>query len=84
MLGLGDLYREEKAKLPGVKKGSYSELDGFYVSDSFYNLVMCDHHGPVSNNDVEMVVLAFWKNKKQLYQPKGIKGRVSEALGKGD
>ena len=33
------------------------------INDKFYNLVMCDHHGPISNNDIEMVVLAFRENK---------------------
>ena len=52
--------------------------------DKFYNLVMCDHHGPISNNDVEMVVLAFKENKMQFYQPSRLKGKISKALGKGN
>jgi hypothetical protein len=67
-----------------VKKGSYTELDSFAISDKFYNLVMCDHHGPISNNDVEMVVLAFRENKLQLYQPSKLKDKISSALGKGN
>ena len=69
VLGLGDLYQEKEAGLPGVSSGSYSELDCFIVSDQIYNLVMCDHHGIISNNDVEMVVLAFSENRMQQYQP---------------
>ena len=83
-LGLGDLYESRSDHLGGVPKGTYSELDGYCLTDRFYNLVMCDHHGPVSNNDIEMVVLAFWKNKMQLYQPGLLKGEVSKALGRGN
>lgn len=83
-LGLGDLYESQGDALSGVKKGSYTELDSFAISDKFYNLVMCDHHGPISNNDVEMVVLAFRENKLQLYQPSKLKDKISSALGKGN
>lgn len=83
-LGLGDLYMSESDYLEGVDKGKYHELDGFYISNKYYNLVMCDHHGPVSNNDIEMVILAFRENKIQLYQPKNFKGRISKALGRGN
>lgn len=83
-LGLGDLYKSKSDQLNGVDKGTYFELDGFYISNSFYNLVMCDHHGPISNNDIEMVVLAFRENKAQLYQPGNFKGVISKALGRGN
>ena len=84
-LGLGDLYRSASDGLPGVDKGSFRETDSYYIDDSLYNLVMCDHHGPISNNDIEMVVLAFCRNRMQLYQPdKKLKGKISEALGKGN
>ncbi len=83
-LGLGDLYEDETFSLEGVEKGTYTELDGFHLNNKFYNLVMCDHHGPVSNNDIEMVVLAFRDNKAQLYQPGGFKGKISKALGRGN
>lgn len=83
-LGLGDLYESRSDNLGGVQKGTYSELDGFSLTDKFYNLVMCDHHGPISNNDIEMVILAFWKNKTQLYQPGNFKGEISKALGRGN
>ena len=84
VLGLGDLYESPTDKLPGVESGTYRELDGYCVSDRFYNLVMCDHHGPVSNNDIEMIVLAFSENRMQLYQTRFHGKRVSKALGKGN
>ena len=85
VLGLGDLYAESGRGLPGVPAGSYEELDCYAIKDKLYNLVMCDHHGPISNNDVEMVVLAFSENRMQNYQvSKIIKGEISEALGRGN
>lgn len=83
-LGLGDLYASTVDSLDGVEKGTYTELDSYVINDKFYNLVMCDHHGPISNNDIEMVVLAFRENKMQLYQPSRLKGKISSALGKGN
>ena len=83
-LGLGDLYQSTVDSLSGVKKGTYADLDSYAVTDSFYNLVMCDHHGPISNNDIEMVILAFKENKMQLFQPMKIKGKISTALGRGN
>ena len=84
VLGLGDLYESAVDSLGGVKKGTYAELDSYIINNKFYNLVMCDHHGPISNNDVEMVILAFRENKMQLYQPGKLKGKLSSALGKGN
>ena len=84
ILGLGDLYASAVDSLPGVDRGTYRELDGYYISDNVYNLVMCDQHGPISNNDIEMVILAFRDNKAQLYQPGQLGGRISGALGKGN
>ena len=83
-LGLGDLYASSVDSLAGVEKGTYTELDSYVISDKFYNLVMCDHYGPISNNDIEMVILAFRENKMQLYQPSRLKGKISSALGKGN
>ena len=83
-LGLGDLYESRQDELEGVEKGTYIDLDGYHLYNKFYNLVMCDHHGPVSNNDIEMVVLAFRKNKAQLYQAGRYKGEISNALGRGN
>jgi hypothetical protein len=83
-LGLGDLYANEGDGLAGVPRGTYPELDRFAVGDDAYYLVMCDHHGPVSNNDIEMVLLAFRDNEIQQYQPSAISEDVSAALGKGN
>lgn len=83
-LGLGDLYKSNIDQLNGVEKGTFNELDSYYIGRDMYNLVMCDHHGPISNNDMEMVVLAFSENKAQNYQESRFKGVISEALGKGN
>ena len=83
-LGLGDLYECKEDALEGVPKGRYRELDSYLICDKTYNLVMCDHHGPISNNDIEMVVLAFSKNKFQRFQPDKRGKETSEALGKGN
>lgn len=83
VLGVGDLYKET-GHHEGIALGTYEELDGYHISDRCYNLVMCDHHGPISNNDIEMVILAFSRNKYQLYQPDTRHKKVSDALGKGN
>jgi hypothetical protein len=83
VLGLGDLYKSNIDGLKGVDKGTYEELDAYYITGNIYNLVMSDHRGAISNNDIEMVLLAFSENCKQCYQPRG-KMQVSEALGKGN
>ena len=83
-IGLGDLYQSSSDSLNGVEKGTYEELDKYAISNKYYNLVICDHHGPISNNDIEMVILAFRENKMQLYQPGKLKGKLSSALGKGN
>lgn len=83
-LGLGDLYESPEDNLSGVPKGTFREIDGYYLGENNYNLVMCDHHGPISNNDIEMVVLAFSKNKMQLYQASKKNDNASDALGKGN
>lgn len=83
-LGLGDLYSSATDSLTGVVKGTYPELDSYAITDNYYNLVMCDHHGPISNNDIEMVVLAFKENRMQLYQIRSNFEKASSALGKGN
>lgn len=83
-LGLGDLYKNPQIGLKGVPKGTFEELDSYYVSPNWYNLVMCNHHGMISNNDIEMIVLAFSENARQNYQPDRWGYAVSEALGKGN
>lgn len=86
VLGLGDLYESASDSLEGVEEGKFAELDSFSLGKRFYNLVMCDHHGPISNNDVEMVILAFRDNKGQDFQVGRYKRQknISEALGKGN
>ena len=83
-LGLGDLYYSPSDKLEGVEKGTYKDIDPYYIQDKAYFSVMSDHHGPITNNDIEMVVLAFRKNKMQLYQKQNGNDKISEALGKGN
>ena len=67
-----------------LRKARFFETDSYYVTDQIYNLVMSDHHGPISNNDIEMVVLAFSKNRFQNYQRRKARDKISEALGKGN
>ncbi len=84
VLGLGDLYYSPSDNLGGVEYGTYADLDSYAVNDKLYNLVMCDCHGLISNNDIEMVLLAFSKNKMQLFQSQELPGEKSEALGRGN
>lgn len=84
VLGLGDLYAYDSLDLNGIDKGRYSEIDAYHVSGKTYNLVMCNHHGVISNNDVEMVVLSFSENKIQEYQKNGKFKEISKALGNGN
>lgn len=84
ILGLGDLYYEDAKGFDGVEKGTYDELDPFHITDKIYHLAMCDNHGTISNNDIEMIVLAFSENAVQNYQPTSWNYEVSEALGKGN
>lgn len=84
VLGLGDLYASEVDQLDGVDNEEYDDLANFHLFDRHYHLVMCDSYAPVSNNDVEMVLLAFSKNKFQRFQPDSTGKVISEALGKGN
>lgn len=83
-LGLGDLYYSPNDNLEGLEPGNYWEIDSYHVSKKNYHLVMCDHHGTISNNDIEMVVLAFWENRMQNYQSRTKKEEISKALGRGN
>ncbi len=83
-LGLGDLYYEKAKGFEGVTKGTYEELDAYHISDKLYHLVMCNNHGAISNNDIEMIVLAFSENEMQRYQSTDWNYDVSKALGKGN
>lgn len=84
ILGLGDLYEETIKGFLGVEEGRYNELDDYHLREREYDLVMCRKDGHISNNDIEMIILAFSKNEKQNYQTRGNKGKISEALGKGN
>jgi hypothetical protein len=84
VLGLGDLYAETAKGLEGVPAGTWAELDAYLVNDRDYSLVMCHETGLITGNDMEMVVLAFSKNRPQVYQPDRYVKIVSEALGKGN
>lgn len=84
VLGLGDLYAEPERDMPGVPAGTYPELDAYLADGRTYNLVMCDSEGKITDNDMEMVVLAFSKNRPQSYQLDKFTTIVSEALGKGN
>ena len=84
VLGLGDLYACETDHLEGVQVGEYEDIASFHLFDRHYHLVMCDHNAPVSNNDIEMVVLAFSENKYQRFQPDQTGAIISKALGKGN
>lgn len=84
VLGLGDLYMDEELGLGGVDAEKYPELISYKLYDSYYNLVMCNASGPISNNDIEMVILAFSENRLQAYQTDGMTKCVSKALGRGN
>ena len=84
VLGLGDLYSSLCDDLEGVAPGTYYELDCYHIGQKAYYSVMCRHVAPVTNNDIEMIVLAFMENEGQAYQKqRGFKS-VSHALGKGN
>lgn len=84
VLGLGDLYYEKEKGFDGVEKGTYEELNSYHISDKLYNLVMCSNHGAISNNDIEMIVLAFSEDEMQRYQSTDWNYDISKALGKGN
>ena len=84
VLGLGDPYKDSSQGLTGLEKGEYLELDSYHINKNLFQLVMCTHHGVISNNDIEMIFLAFRENRMQVYQKqRGIK-EVSKALGRGN
>lgn len=83
-LGLGDLYTCPQKGMEGVNQGEYQELDSYYIANKCYQLIMCTHHGIISNNDIEMIVLAFSENAGQYYQKDNWRNTISEALGQGN
>lgn len=86
LLGLGDLYESASDGLEGVAEGRYLELDPYATGERSYYSVMCDHFGPITNNDVEMVTLAFREGREQLFQKSGKRRhqKISKALGRGN
>ena len=48
------------------------------MNNGVYNLVMCGREGMISDNDIEMVILALVTGEKQEYQGE----KVSKALGR--
>lgn len=84
VLGLGDLYRSAVHGLKGADSKGFAELESYEIIPQKYNLVMDNAVGPISNNDIEMVILAFSENRMQSYQPDKVNQFVSEALGKGN
>ena len=61
-----------------IPYGTYKDLDPYYVNNGVYNLVMCGREGMISDNDIEMVILALVTGEKQEYQGE----KVSKALGR--
>jgi len=59
------------------------ELSGYEITNKKYNLVMANAVGPVSNNDIEMVVLAFSENRMQIL-PTGIGSAAYVSKGPSD
>ena len=83
VLGLGDLYKDLSVGLPGVDGLEYKDIEPYYRGGNFYNMVMCNN-GPVRDNDIEMVLLAFQTNQYQNYQKNKKRDKISKALGTGN
>lgn len=85
-LGVGDAYKHKWVPiaydLQGVDPDLYPEDLGTYPknADGSVNMVM-NNNGPVTNNDIEMVILAFSTGQRQNYQPESTKNWVQERLG---
>lgn len=84
MLGLGNMLLTDNGKELFIPKGTHPELDPYYIENGRYNLVMCNGRGVISNNDIEMVVLALSENKMQYYLEDSHGNKPSKALGKGN
>ena len=82
ILGLGDSYKDETLGYTGV--GMYHDILPYQLGQGGFNMVM-DNCGPVRNNDIEMVILAFFTNQFQEFQShKNATSHISNALGRGD
>ncbi len=82
ILGLGDSYKDTSLGYQGV--GMYQDILPYHMGHGNYNMVM-DNCGPVRNNDIEMVILAFFTNQFQDFQShKNATAHISNALGRGD
>ena len=84
MLGLGNMLLTDNGKELFIPKGTHPELDPYYIENGRYNLVMCNGRGVISNNDIEMAVLALSENKMQYYLEDSHGNKPSKALGKGN
>ena len=63
--------------------GKYYDIEDYHVRGGYFDMVMCNH-GPVTNNDIEMVILAFQTGKFQNYQKQKKSDKISSALGAGN
>lgn len=79
VLGLGDLYAGKEDSLVGVDSGTFPVLECYRLFDKTYHRVMCDNWAPVTDNDIEMLLLAFSRNRYQSFQNDGL-GEISDAL----
>lgn len=82
ILGLGDSYRDADMGYQGV--GMYHDILPYHAGHGNYDMVM-DNCGPVRNNDIEMVILAFFTNQFQDFQSyQNAMSNISNALGRGN
>lgn len=84
ILGLADMRITDNNENKSIPKGTYPELDPYYIENGYYNLVMCNRRGVISNNDMEMVILALSENEMQHYIEDSMGHKPSKALGKGN
>lgn len=95
-LGVGDAYEAHYIKnlydMDGVEYSKYPDLDSYPKNaDGTPNMVM-NNNGPVRDNDIEMVILAFFTGERQNYQEESSEnlkwlsgtGNISKALGRGN
>ena len=85
VLGIGSVYRDIRKGMKGlcINRDEFQDLKGNYLGYHKFNCVM-ESGGPVSNNDIEMLILAFVTEEYQQYQLVRGRGKVSEAVGKGN